>query len=42
MVASYLVYATGMSAEKALQMFAEKRTTNNRAVSSSGYNKLFP
>lgn len=37
MVSSYLVYATGMSSEKALQMYAEKRTTNNQAVSFTGY-----
>ncbi|KAL7141041.1 hypothetical protein ABFS83_08G027700 [Erythranthe nasuta] len=32
MVSCYLVY-TGMSAEKALQVYAEKRTTNNEGVS---------
>ncbi|XP_051117670.1 phosphatidylinositol 3,4,5-trisphosphate 3-phosphatase and protein-tyrosine-phosphatase PTEN1 [Andrographis paniculata] len=32
MVCSYLVYS-GMSAEKALQVYAEKRTTNNEGVS---------
>lgn len=35
MVSSYLVY-TGMSAEKALQVYAEKRTTNNEGVSRTG------
>lgn len=32
MVCSYLVY-TGMSAEEALRLYAEKRTTNNEEVS---------
>lgn len=32
MVSSYLAY-TGMSAEKALQVYAERRTTNNEGVS---------
>lgn len=32
MVCSYLVY-TGMSAEEALRLYAEKRTTNNEGVS---------
>lgn len=31
MVCAYLVY-TGMSAEEALQVYAEKRTTNNEGV----------
>lgn len=35
MVSSYLVY-TGMSAEKAMQVYAEKRTTNNEGVSFLG------
>lgn len=32
MVSSYLAY-TGMSAEKAMQVYAERRTTNNEGVS---------
>lgn len=33
MVSSYLVY-TGLLAEEALQVYADKRTTNNLGVSS--------
>lgn len=33
MVCAYLVYS-GMSAEKALQLYAQRRTTNNEGVSS--------
>ena len=32
MVCAYLVYC-GMSAEEALQMYADRRTTNNEGVS---------
>lgn len=34
MVSSYLAYL-GMSAEEAMQLYAEKRTTNNEGVSHS-------
>jgi len=37
MVCAYLVY-TGMSADEALQLYADRRTTNNEGVSYIRYN----
>lgn len=37
MVCAYLVYC-GMSAEEALQLYAQQRTTNNEGVSHIRYN----
>lgn len=39
MVCAYLVYS-GMSAEEALQLYAQRRTTNNEGVSLAMYSKV--
>lgn len=38
MVCAYLVY-TGMTGDAALQLYADRRTTNNEGVSHIRYNK---